>query len=115
MYEFGNTQNYKISFAKWKCIPESKALVNSSWKLPPSRPWYLGSGPGGALSFGGARQDQTALSNLNLATSRLFGSPVGTRSSPSAQSAIQARPLLSICFRCIGFSRENLLHSPIMS
>ncbi|KAF8791391.1 hypothetical protein HNY73_006268 [Argiope bruennichi] len=82
----------------------SKALVNSSWKLPPSHPWYLGSGPGGALSFGGARQDQTALSRFksgHLKTIRFSGGnkifPICTKCNSSGATAEHL-------LRCIGFS-----------
>ncbi|KAF8771226.1 hypothetical protein HNY73_018673 [Argiope bruennichi] len=90
----------------------SKALVNSSWKLPPSHPWYLGSGPGGALSFGGARQDQMALSRFksgHLKTLRFSG---GNKIFPICTKCNSSEATAEHLLRCIGFSRENLLHSP---
>ncbi|KAF8786947.1 hypothetical protein HNY73_008593 [Argiope bruennichi] len=84
----------------------SKALVNSSWNYHLPILGTLALAPGGALSFGGARQDQRLCLDLNLATSRLFGSPVGTRSSPSATKCNSSEATAEHLLRCIGFPGE---------
>ncbi|XP_055932819.1 uncharacterized protein LOC129962845 [Argiope bruennichi] len=90
----------------------SKALVNSSWKLPPSHPWYLGSGPGGSLSFGGARQDQTALSRFKSGHLKSLRFSGGNKTFPICTKCNSSEATAEHLLRCIGFSRENLLHSP---
>ncbi|GBN89182.1 hypothetical protein AVEN_66369-1 [Araneus ventricosus] len=42
-----------------------KALVNISWRHPPSHSWYRCESPGAAIRFKGVRKDQTALARLS--------------------------------------------------
>ncbi|GBM08627.1 hypothetical protein AVEN_52464-1 [Araneus ventricosus] len=42
-----------------------KALVNISWRHPPTHSWYRSEGPGAAIRFKGDRKDETALARLS--------------------------------------------------
>ncbi|GIY27469.1 hypothetical protein CEXT_2351 [Caerostris extrusa] len=43
----------------------SKASVYTSWKQPPTHPWYLREPPGTSISFKGDSRDQSALARLS--------------------------------------------------
>ena len=89
-----------------------KALVNSSWKLSPPHPWYPGSSPGGALSFDGERQDQTALSRLKSGHLRTLRFSGGNKIFPTCTKCNTSEATAEHLLRCIALSREDLLRSP---